>query len=73
MNGKNIEPITEENWCEAASALCTAALTFENLLVHCLELHPESIDEVVLPHLEHVELMRSVVGHWQRFLEIPDL
>ena len=66
----SIEPITSDNWQEATSALCRAAMTYETLLVKCLERCPELIEEVVAEHMEDVDNMNAVVLHWRQFLEI---
>jgi len=70
MRKISIEPITGDNWQEAASALCRVAMTYETLLVKCLERCPELIEGVVADHLEDVDNMNAVVSHWRHFLEI---
>ena len=50
MDANEIEPINDENWHVAASALCRAAMSYETLLVKCLERHPELIEELIVPY-----------------------
>jgi hypothetical protein len=70
MEANELEPITDDNWHEAASALCRAAMFYETSLVRCLEKHPKLIKEVIAPHLETVDYCKAVVQHWRNFLEI---
>ena len=72
MDANDLEPITEENWPEAASALCRAAMSYETLLVKCLEQRPELIQEIITPYLEDFDTFKAVVDHWRHFLEITD-
>lgn len=70
MDDITIEPITGDNWHEAASALCRAAMTYETLLVKCLEKRPELTEEVIAEHLDDIDTMNAVVQHWRQFSEI---
>ena len=72
MQSTDIEPITGDNWLEASSALCRAAMTYETLLVKCLEQRPELVQEVLAEYMEDVDAMSAVIQHWRHFLEISD-
>ena len=72
MHANDIEPITEDNWQEAAAALCRSAMTFETLLVKCLERNMELADELIAPHVDDFKTCSAIVTHWRHFLEITD-
>ena len=72
MQSTEIEPITGDNWLEASSALCRAAMTYETLLVKCLEKRPELIQGVITENMEDVDVVNAVVQHWRQFLEISE-
>ena len=72
MDASDLEPISDTNWPEAASALCRAAMTYETLLVQCLERHPDLVTEIIEPYMEDVDKFKAVVDHWRQFLEITD-
>lgn len=67
-----MEPITDENWPDAAAALCRAAMTFETLLVQCCERHSDLFTELIAPNEEEIRLLSDVIGHWRKYLEITD-
>ncbi|WP_145385888.1 hypothetical protein [Stieleria neptunia] len=64
--------MTDENWTDAASALCRAAMTFETMLVSCLEKHPERFRELIAPYQEEFQTHSAVVTHWRHLLEISE-
>lgn len=70
MNKNDIEPITSDNWHEAAAALCRSAMTYETLLVKCLELRPELVEDVIVEFAEDIDTTNAVVQHWREFLEV---
>jgi hypothetical protein len=70
MEANELEPITGDNWHDAASALCRAAMFYETSLVRCLEKHPALIKELIVPHLEAVDHCKAIVQHWRNYLEI---
>lgn len=77
MDKHDLEPITDENWHEAASALCRAADIFETLATNAFDAllkagHRETVEELVADHTELIEQCSAVVKHWQDYLEIRD-
>lgn len=70
MDANQIEPITPENWVEASSALCRAAMTFETLIVKWCEHEPDLMQTVLAQYPDDIHNSSAVVGHWRKFLEI---
>jgi hypothetical protein len=77
MESNDLEPITDENWHEAATVLCKSAMFYETMLVKSLEilLHNDlrdEVEELMAPHVEEADLHQAVVKHWRHFVEISD-
>ena len=77
MESIDLEPITDENWHEAASVLCRSAMFYETMLTKSLEILLEegkrdAVEELIDDNAEGVEVHAAVVKHWRRFLEIGD-
>jgi hypothetical protein len=72
MQVNSIEPITDDNWHQAAATLCRSAMTFETLLVQCLERNADLVEDLIVPYVDDFKTCSAVVTHWRQYLEITD-
>jgi len=77
MDSHDLEPITEENWQEAAEALCRAAMFYETLCTKAFETMlssglREEVETLAAKHAEEIDLFTAVGQHWRHYLEIHE-